>query len=230
MSFFFQIFAQWACEMFSSHCLKFPLSLPKKASLPGFILRNVKSTPVSSPSIKTVLSTNLFHILLVKRNIMSYSPSCWPSNLSWLCGFVARQPSRSVCPDLLLTELSSPLKLLLTQFFSTKRACDSSVLFQGLSYCCINQMVTICLIFSTCLSQSPSAFHQSFLPQSILKVSRFALLVTRYQNFSSWYLGASNKSKSPYWSLSLSVLQMCILSLMSKSCLGGFILNSALEM
>lgn len=58
----------------SSHCLKFPLAVPKKASLPSFILRNVKSTPASSPPIKTVLSTNLFHILLVKRNIMPTHP------------------------------------------------------------------------------------------------------------------------------------------------------------
>lgn len=143
VSFFFQIYTRWACETFSSHCLKFPLVVPKKAPLPSFLLRNVKSTPASSPSIKTVLSTNIFHMLFVKRNIMSSSPSCWPSNLSGLCGFIARQPSGSVCPFvLLLAELSSPLKLLLTQFFSTKWACDSSVLFQGLSYCFINQTVT----------------------------------------------------------------------------------------
>lgn len=114
-----------------------------------------------------VLSTKLFHILLVKRNIMSYSPSCWPSNLSWFCGFIAKQPSGSVCPSvLLLTELSSSLKLLLTQFFSTKWACDSLDLLKGLSYCFINQTLVICLIFSTCLSQSPSAFHHLSYPKA----------------------------------------------------------------
>lgn len=46
--------------MFSSLCLKFPLVLPKEASLPGSILRNVKSSLVISTSIKTALGTNIY--------------------------------------------------------------------------------------------------------------------------------------------------------------------------
>lgn len=76
VSFFFQIYTRWACETFSSHCLKFPLVVPKKAPLLSFLLRIVKSTPASSPSIKTVFSTNIFHILFVKRTIVSSLPSC----------------------------------------------------------------------------------------------------------------------------------------------------------
>lgn len=119
VSFFFQIYILWACETFSSHCLKFPLIVPKKASLPSFLLRNVKSTPASSPSIKTVLNTNLFHILLVKRNITSYSPSCWPSNLSLFCGFIDSPLGQSVLVSL-LTELSSPLSYYWLSFSQQK--------------------------------------------------------------------------------------------------------------
>lgn len=137
----------------SFHCLKFPLAVPKKASLSSFILRNVKSTPASSPSLK-------------RRSVLTFfTSSLWKETSCQLTLLLAIKSELTLwvhCQTALWVSLSwcltphwtlQPPEVPLAPFFCTKWACDSSVLFQGLSSCFINQTVTICLIFSTCLSQ-----------------------------------------------------------------------------